>query len=652
MRIFRIIFILVAVFVIASCSKDYTGRGTLDSDYTALSSKFINNPTIDSPFILIKLGENADAQSVENLLIAGVDSVVKVFNSVPGKEALEKECGLDRWFEVYVNPDLKETKSAGSGLNSLALALSELKEVAIIQFPTKAESGVKGEAIPYNQAAPSATQRVFNDPMLPLQWSYLNTGSSTIDPKAKAGADINVTDVWAELTTGDPQFVIAVLDEGVMYSHPDLAANMWTNTAELNGLPGVDDDGNGYVDDIYGCNAVTKDGNITWDKDKGHGTHCAGVIAGVSNNGIGISGIAGGSGSGDGCRIMSCQIFDSHQEGGGGLPSQTARAFKYAADNGASIASCSWGVKAQYNTDNAYIEAAGVEYDAIRYFERTVNNSTVNGGLVIFASGNYALSFSSYPGALHDIISVTAIGPDGLPTYYTNYGPGCNIAAPGGEFITTEDSTGCILSTLPPEFSKGTLYGYMQGTSMACPHVSGIAALGLSYAKKLGNTYTLNEFKDMILTSVTNFDNLLEGNKVTKASTRIINLNYYKKRMGTGLTDTWQFMMKIEGTPSLVAKIGSRQAVDVSSYFGVDSENITFTSVQVNNSSMKLAEAPFMENGKLYIYPTVSGSAKLTIRAIAGGDKVGGGDVKGGKAIEQVVSVVSKHNVSTNGGWL
>lgn len=132
------------------------------------------------------------------------------------------------------------------------------------------------------------------------------------------------------------------------YTHPDLAANMWTNPKESEN--GNDDDGNGYVDDIHGYNFV-ENGPITWDKavigidgsnngDSGHGTHVAGTIAAVNNNGIGVAGVAGGSGKNDGVRLMSCQIFSG---GKSAADAATARAVKYAADNGACIIQCSYG---------------------------------------------------------------------------------------------------------------------------------------------------------------------------------------------------------------------------------------------------------------------------------------------------------------------
>ena len=118
--------------------------------------------------------------------------------------------------------------------------------------------------------------------------------------------------------------IVAVVDQGVKYDHEDLAANMWVNEAELNGTPGVDDDGNGYVDDIYGYNFTKETGELDFSAELMHGTHVAGTIAAVNNNGVGVCGIAGGSGRGDGVQIMSCEILGKSESGssGAGLAGQ------------------------------------------------------------------------------------------------------------------------------------------------------------------------------------------------------------------------------------------------------------------------------------------------------------------------------------------
>ena len=354
---------------------------------------------------------------------------------------------------------------------------------------------------------------------------------------------------------------------------------------------------------------------------------------------------------------MSCQIFSGPY---GGTESVVSKAIKYAADNGASIISCSFGQPgANYRGDDSYIKKNAAEMDAIRYFEKTKNNDVLDGGVVIFASGNAGDPYASYPGAINDIICVSAFGPDYLPTYYTNYGPGCNIVAPGGEAYLPPWTSykGMIISTVPKKVAESG-YGYMQGTSMACPHVSGIAALGIAYAKKLGKKFTREDFNTMLVSSANDFDSRLNGTKEyykMSGSPGSISLGKFMKQMGTGSVDAWIFMMKIEGVPCLTAEMGKKGWVDVSEYFGTSSKNLTYLSVEVSDKdreALGLAADPYMEYGRLYIHPTKMGSGKVTIKAVGGGTVVGGGDVVGGMEITQEVSIISRPFKVNNGGWL
>lgn len=618
------------------------------------ADKIINTKSgSDSHSFLIKLTGKPSDLVLEKLNISGVESVDPVFNSVPGKEALEEACGLNLWYEV---------KISGADVEKMANTFSLIDEVSSIEYnmiATKASDCVvyPYDGIPLEENVLTKASTPFNDPFLGDQWNYKNYGNPAIATTAYKGGDINIYDVWSTLTVGDPSIIVAVVDEGVDNSHPDLKTNLWINSSEYNGKEGVDDDGNGFVDDIYGYNFVSN-GKVSWDKDKdtGHGTHCAGVIGAVNNNGIGISSVAGGSGINDGVKIMSCQVFDGKNGGSAGI---AARAIKYAADNGASIISCSFGYKGgAFLSDGAYKAYSGAEAAAIEYFEKTKNNDIVDGGIVIFASGNDGDPYATYPGALNNIISVSAYAPDFLPAYYTNYGPGCNIVAPGGEAYLAPwtSSKALILSTVPIEKSN-SYYGYMQGTSMACPHVSGIAALGLAYAKKLGKSFSLSQFKEMLVTSANDFDKRIKGTKtyVSDNAHAPLELYPYLKNMGTGSVDTWLFMMKIEGVPSLLAKSGEKQWLDISDYFGTSSVNLTYLDVSISDrdkEALGLVEDPYVEYGRLYIHPTKIGSAKLTIRAIGGGSELGGEEQIGGMEISQEISIVTRLFKSTNGGWL
>ena len=612
----------------------------------------------DAGSFLVKFDKVPSEAFLAEISAAKGMTLEKLFTSTPGKEELEARFGLDRWYYAEVAED--------GAMELMMTDMASLSEVTLVQYNHKAKKASDGVVYHYEgpdpQTKANATSYPFNDPSLPDQWHYWNQGNASIATSVKKGADINVVDTWTELTCGDPSIIVAVVDEGVKYTHPDLKDNMWVNPGEIAGN-GIDDDENGYIDDIHGYNFVDN-GEITWAKkdDSGHGTHCAGTIAAVNNNGKGVSGVAGGSGKGDGCRIMSCQIF-SGKRGGGVM--EAVNAIKYAADNGASIISCSFGYSKAFASDNAYVKAQGsAEIDIIHYFEACKNNDVLNGNIAIFASGNDAHDYAHYPGAYNDIISVTAFGPDYLPTYYTNYGPGCNIAAPGGEAMLPpwKSYKALVLSTVPSELeqsgettdAKGFDYGYMQGTSMACPHVSGVVALSLSYAKKLGKTFDRDTFKDMIITSANDLDQRLKGTK-TYANGTTLNLAQFYHKLGTGSIDTWILMMQIEGIPCLTTEIGSKQWLDLTKYFGSASASLTYLGVEVSDKdkeALGLVEDPYIQYGRLYVHATKPGSAKFTVKAVGGGDELGGGDNVGGMEVSHEVAVIARSFKSSNGGWI
>lgn len=602
----------------------------------------------------------------------GVLSVEPYFVSVKGKEELEHQFGLDRWYEV--------TLEEGQNIDLSILGLAALDQVTVAEYkciPQKASDGI---FYPVSEefVTKGTVEGGFNDPLLIDQWHYNNQGSKKYSSTAVKGADVNVKDVWANLTCGDRDIIVAVVDEAVCYSNPDIAANMWINKGETPGN-GIDDDGNGYVDDVYGYNFVDNNANINWENpnDSGHGTHCAGTIAAVNNNNKGVSGIAGGSGNNDGCRIMSCQIFSGKRGG------DTSKAIKYAADNGASVISCSYGFTSPFSSDASFYSYSTAEIDAIHYFEATKNNPVLNGNIAIFAAGNENHNYAHYPGAFVDIISVSAFGPDYLPTYYTNYGPGCNIAAPGGEAghltgTKEEYSKSMVLSTLPKDVA-GSDYGYMQGTSMACPHVSGVVALALSYAKQLGKTFTVQEFKELILSSTNDIDQRIAGTakKTYKTGWSIADLNLapYYHQMGTGAIDAWRLMMNIEGVPSATAQLGKSQWIGLESIYGSSSVSLTYLAVDIPQSTIdalglqkisgesqeKYPCIPegecygYVQFGRLYIHPTKLGSGKIAIKAVGGGDHVGGGNnPPGGMELDREISIIARDVPGGNGtgGWL
>jgi len=586
-------------------------------------------------------------------------SLERLFTYDARSEEQTRAAGLHKWYIL--------TFGQGADLEKAARELAGVAEVSRIQFDTKLQKASVGNPMPFRIDETGTTRADFsgsgfNDPGLPNQWHYSNNGDKMFAATTAAGADINVPEAW-KLTGGSPSIIVAIVDEGVKYTHPDLADNMWVNKAELNGAANTDNDGNGYKNDVHGYNFATNSSNLTWsvshydnkgkyDGDSGHGTHVAGTVAAVNNNGKGVCGVAGGTGSNDGVKLMSCQIFSG---GKGGTISTSVRAIKYAADNGASIIQCSWGYPTQspFTSDSFYERNYAAEKEAIDYFVSKKNNDVLDGGLAIFAAGNDATNFASYPGGYRSYVSVTSFGPDYLPAYYTNYGSGCNVAAPGGDASISPAGTSAaqVLSTLPSELYQSD-YGYMQGTSMACPHVSGVAALGLSYALAKGKQYTVAEFKSMLLTSVNDIDTYLDG---TKQSLTTMQLRNYRKQMGTGAIDAYQLLMQIEGTPCLKAKVGVQQQLSLDKYFGKASANLTYLGVEISQADrtkLGISAEPTFVSGKLRLHCTKPGVARITVRAVAGGSGLGTGTSMGGMEIAKEFAVIARAVQTENGGWL
>lgn len=651
MDLIRTIIKVAGLALLASgCAvSDFPDMDSMFDSNEVLHVKSVNCPEeADRNAFLIKLNIDSDAISLSDM--DGVSSFARVFPAGTSKEDKLRKHGLDRWYKVNLKKE--------ATLNEVAERFAESSMVQSIQYMVKAQKASDCISYPHYPTSSPVTKAnpdlTFNDPSLIHQWHYKNDGSAGVSVSAVAGADINVMEAW-KLTAGDPSIIVAVLDEGVCYDHPDLAANIWTNTNET--INGIDDDKNGYIDDIHGYN-FADNGKVSWEdpEDSGHGTHVAGTVAAVNNNSLGVCGVAGGTGKNDGVRIMSCQVFSGNR---GGEPDITAKGIVYAADNGASILQASLGYRApSFTNDAMFREHCGIEVDALEYFIDTKNNDIVDGGICIFAAGNESQPLSGYPAGYSKMISVTSLASDHRPAYYTNYGQGCNIASIGGEYYTggANRYEAGILSTLPYNVSESG-YGYMQGTSMACPHASGIAALGLSYMKKLGKTCTVEEFKSMFLTAINEMESYFIGEKFTLVGTDMgsMKLVPYVNKMGTGLTDTWKLLMKIEGTPCLTAEIGRNQWLDLSSYFGGAYEDITYLDVEVDDktrTNLGLAQEPYIQYGKLYIHPTKVGSGKFKISIVAGGSSLGTDTEMGGMVATQTISVISKTKKSSNGGWM
>ena len=688
-----ILLLSAALIIFSGCVQEISTDSTNISGTS--NSKIINTPrnAVDGQLLVcMSTGADLDKETIATQVPEGmtIKSFKPIFRAGEHNIKYLKKYGLDRWYKLVFE---------GAALEKAAEAMAEFGNVSRVQYNTAVACGEGVKSAPANETMMADNDFPFNDDRLKYQWHMINTGDKTIASAAVEGADIGVKDVWEKLGVGgDNEIVVAVFDGPIKYTHKDLEANMWSNAFEIKGDK-IDNDGNGYIDDIHGWNFEADTCKINWTgpSETGHGTHVAGIVAAVNNNGMGVCGVAGGTGNGDGVKLMSCQILD------GGVSSNSdaaAHAFIYAADNGAHIAQCSWGYQGgMYTSDYEYYYYYSVEYFAIQYFldkERFEENEArlnekraekglpartkiIDGPLVIFAAGNEGNNRSSYPGALMDCICVTGTGPDGMPGYYSNYGPGVNISAPGGDYyLNTSNSRSQVLSTCVSEAGYGD-YAYMGGTSMACPHVSGVAALGLAYAKKLGKTFTREEFTAMLLSSVNDIDSKLNSgykylgvDPSTGAEMAPRPYSSYQYKMGTGTIDAWKLMMNIEGTPVLMVKVGNELSYNLDTFFGDGSEYMTYQGVEIDRETMKslgITRKPYIKNGMLVINPGKTGSGKIKITAIAGGNSVAGsmsgdmsgmGDIvtvpntsgMGGMNITREISIVARGVASSNGGWL
>ena len=668
---FKSLLLAATVLAAASCAKDDTQSG---GEETAGPVIVNASPAAIGGEIILKLKteasgivEKSRAQGVSKG--SGIDEIDRILNTVntvrferlfPDGGRFEERTrreGLHLWYYAKYDPSVPTSE--------MASLLSSCKDIEIIEYSLAAETSDHRRAASPAAGAQSVTRAIadevrnvpfpFNESerSQQMQWHYNNTGN-IFAQTSQLGADANVYAAW-QLSTGNPDVIVAVVDQGVKYDHEDLAANMWTNTAELNGSEGRDDDSNGYADDIHGFNFV--DNTTLTISTKGdapdHGTHVAGTVAAVNNNGTGVAGIAGGSGKNDGVKIMSCQIF--HDKDGGDV-AMAAKAIKYAADNGAAIIQCSYGYPAgSVTSDAAYSSGASAEKQAIDYFIAKQNCAAVSGGLAIFAAGNDMTGMSSYPGAYRDYISVTAMSCDYTPAYYTNYGPGCNIAAPGGDAYQSyleNIKTGAseVLSTV-----NGGKYGYMQGTSMACPHVSGVAALGLSYALQLGKTFTQNEFTTLLLTSVNDINQYCTGTKqyfTDKGSLATLDLSQYKKGMGTGYIDAYQVLMNVRGITCIPIPVGSQYTLNLQPYLGGGNLDLKITEISISAEDMNrlgISANPTIFANQIILKCTKPGSAVVRIKLLAGNGNNSG---MNGMPITKEFAFIAREVHSQNGGWL
>ncbi len=433
--------------------------GIVSVKFKANFSPLLENtiPAEKNTFFLFGIGE-IDRLNKRNK----VKNASRLFiNSTESKYQLHRRWGMNLWYNLSLPKDADIKKTVEEYIQSGYFEVVE----PLYKIETTGIRTVKSF--------------VPDDPKFIEQWNLKNTGQLG----GSIGRDLGMTDAW-DIEKGKPEVIVAMIDRGIQYNHPDLAQNMWTG---------------------IGYNFVTNNGIIS---PEDHGTCTAGIVAGVNNNNTGISGIAGGDGSlNSGARLMSCQIFMGSNTNG-----NIADALVWAADHGACIASNSW----VFTNAGVYRQSV---LDAIDYFCSNGGGNVLQGGLVIAAAGNNGDERFTYPACYEKVIGVASTNNKDIRSPFSNYGNWVDISAPAGDGLGDA-------SDIPTTSING--YAFFSGTSACAPHVAGVAAL---IASKLSGKASASDVRDILLSTTDEIYQLNPG---------------YIGKLGTGRVNAFKALQKAQ----------------------------------------------------------------------------------------------------------
>jgi subtilisin family serine protease len=442
-------------------------------------------------------------QFVPNEMVLKVNAQVADFSSLNESNASATTCDELNHLNVKFKVKSFAREFPDPGVTTLAsTARLDLSQYYVVKFGDEFELEEVMEAYAGVACVISAQpigvhpvyERFPNDPFFSDQWNFYDAQDN----------DVDATDAW-EYETGDATVVLGVLDTGLQYNSGDLGGsspyingNVWINWAEYNGSPGIDDDGNGYTDDWIGWDFVNNvypvwpgEDGTTPDNEptdfNGHGTHVAGIMGAITNNGYAVAGLAGGwnENPGDpanGVKLMALRIGWSGsyqgQEVGYVRMDFAAQAIYYATNKGATAVNCSWG------SSNTGGLGAAVDY------------AVANGVVVVAAAGNDGDSNPDYLGTREDVINVCATNSNDVKPWWSDYGAWVDVAAPGDN----------IRSTYSYHYNPNYV-AFLSGTSQAAPHVTGEAGMLKSHCDTLSG----DQITDLIVTYVDDIDDLNPG---------------------------------------------------------------------------------------------------------------------------------------------